>query len=186
MRLPTLLLSMLLGACASSLQQGDRALAEARWSDASAAYAKADVAEDATLFRRAVLLLSPEGTLHDADAGRALLSELGARSTRSPYTLAARLLLASLERETQLAARIAELDREIARTAEELALTERELERERDESTAEVAALDESRRELSAALELLRAERSELLALKDQADRLREEMEAIKSIDLGD
>ena len=197
-RVPSFLLVApfaLQAACSLSLFQGDRALAESRYSDAAAAYKRTwGPEEDAALFRLALIQSLPDSPLFDPSGASTTFEELQRRHPKSAYGFAGKVMVARLQRQLEMETRLSALDGTLAETKKALSDAAAEQDHERQTRQAQIDQLQQERDRLSADLKALRDEHAELVLLRQEhldIERLRrentqlkEELEELKRIDL--
>jgi hypothetical protein len=172
---------MSLSACAPSLRVGDKAFAEGRYAEAAEAY---DLASEedaaAVLFRRAMLSATAASPAYDPGQAIQLLEQVRALHPASIYGVAAGHGLEVMRKRSETEARLQASDEEVARLTQAI-----------EGRIAEEAERAELHRAVLAKLERLEhldheghRLNLELQQLKEENARLKEELEALKSIDL--
>lgn len=160
--------------------QGDELLRRSRFEEAARRYAQArDPEADAVIFRQALLYLSPHSPRYNPAVARQLLTALTVTSSGGPYALLADTLLTMLDSEETLR-------REVEAGKVQAASCKANRRSEKQACGDSEATLTARIKELSAALEATRAELDKQRVDRAELERLREELSAMKQIDLGE
>lgn len=184
MRILCLIFCLLSAACVNRLARGDQAFAEKQWAQAAEEWNAVDGHNEKVALRLAILHAMSESALHNPERSEALAEIIRRQWPDSLAGVMTQMWLDKGAQQAQAQARVEILEATLALSERWLETVRMRARNEREDNALALEEAEESRRHLQAEVERLRGQLETTAELQEANDALREELEALKSIDL--